>query len=324
MSTIAYSVGEPGGIGADIILQLCTKQLLDDVVVVTDPKILQQRALDIGLSIELLDKDERVSGLGQLRTQAVEFGKLVKAGQADVANASDVLRVLDLAAQGCLSGEFAAMVTGPIHKGVINDAGIAFSGHTEYLAEQTGAELPVMMLATNDLRVALVTTHLPLRQVSDAISQKLVEQVIEIVDRDLKNKFGIPTPQIYVCGLNPHAGEGGHLGMEEIEVIEPAIQALKQQGINVSGPFPADTVFTPRHIQASDIIVAMYHDQGLPVLKSQGFSEAANITLGLPIIRTSVDHGTAFDLAGTGQADEGSLVTAISVARQMAAAQTQG
>lgn len=212
------------------------------------------------------------------------------------------------------------MVTGPLHKGIINDAGIKFSGHTEYLAERTGAKQSVMMLATESLRVGLYTTHLPLKDVSGAITQDLVTRVTRIVNADLKHKFAIQQPRILICGLNPHAGEGGHLGREEIEVIEPAIASLKNEGINVVGPLPADTAFTPRFTSSVDIVMCMYHDQGLPVLKSQGFGEAANITLGLPILRSSVDHGTAFDLAGTGKASTGGMATAIKVMQQMVAA----
>ena len=226
--------------------------------------------------------------------------------------------MLDRAIDGCVAGDFSSMVTGPLHKGVINEAGVTFSGHTEYLAERTNAPLPVMMLATKTLRVALVTTHLPLKDVAAAVTQPLIKQICQIIDHDLRTKYGIAKPRLLICGLNPHAGEGGHLGMEEIETIIPALNSLRDQGIDVIGPLPADTLFTPKYLETADIAVAMYHDQGLPVLKSQGFGEAANITLGLPIIRTSVDHGTAFDLAGTGQPDTGSLLTAIHVARDMA------
>ena len=245
-------------------------------------------------------------------------GEPLASGTPLVANAQAVLSMLDTAIDGCLSGEFSAMVTGPVHKGIINEAGIAFSGHTEYLAELTGAVLPVMLLASNDMRVALVTTHLPLKDVSAAITNQLVQQICTIVDNDLKSKFGISNPTILVCGLNPHAGEGGHLGREEIDVIIPALNALREKGINVIGPLPADTLFTEKYLNQADVAVAMYHDQGLPVLKSRSFGKAANITLGLPIIRTSVDHGTACDLAGTGKADIGSLETAIRVACEMA------
>jgi len=303
---IAYTVGEPAGVGPELILQLAASQNLDDIVVIGDTRLLKQRADQLGLclpaSLSLID---------------TPIEDLNVAGKASVANVKGVINMLNIAIDGCLSGEFSAMVTGPLHKGIINDAGISFSGHTEYLAERTGGAKPVMLLATQSLRVALVTTHLPLKDVSDAITEELVIEICQIVDRDLRSKYRIKQPRMLVCGLNPHAGEGGHLGMEEIEVITPALNKLIAQGLDVIGPLPADTLFTPKYLQSADVAIAMYHDQGLPVLKSQGFGDAANITLGLPIVRTSVDHGTAFDLAGTGQADTGSLLTAIKVARQM-------
>lgn len=305
-SPIAYTLGEPAGIGPDIILQLAQQQSLSDVVLIGDADALRLRAEALGI---LLPKG--------LAIDHVAVKKPTVCGQASVDNVPGVLAMLDRAIDGCLDGEFSAVVTGPLHKGVINDAGVVFSGHTEYLAERTNAPLPVMLLATSRLRVALLTTHLPLRDVANAISYDLVMQVCRIVYQDFKAKYGIANPRILVCGLNPHAGENGHLGMEEIEIIEPAMQALLEEGINVVGPLPADTLFTPKFLQGADVVLAMYHDQGLPVLKSQGFGEAANITLGLPITRTSVDHGTAFDLAGTGRADIGSLMTAINVARDM-------
>lgn len=307
---IAYTVGEPAGIGADIILQLANTGSLPDIVVIGDQNHLSARALELGLTIPRT-----------LRIRHTPISEPMVVGQPALKNVAGVISMLDTAIDGCKSGEYSAMVTGPLHKGVINDAGVAFLGHTEYLAERTATPLPVMMLATAGLRVALVTTHLPLKDVSSAITQRRVIDICEIVDRDLRTKFGIAKPRMLVCGLNPHAGEGGHLGMEEIEIIEPALQQLRENGIDVIGPLPADTLFTPKYLDAADVAIAMYHDQGLPVLKSQGFGEAANITLGLPIIRTSVDHGTAFDLAGSGRADTGSLQTAIEVAREMVAAQ---
>ncbi|MFT5574031.1 MAG: 4-hydroxythreonine-4-phosphate dehydrogenase [Cryomorphaceae bacterium] len=306
---IAYTLGEPAGIGADIILQLAQTQNLEDIVVIGDRTALADRAQVLGLAIP-----------EYLAFNQVDIAKSVM-GSPDAKNVPGVLAMLDAAIDGCLHKRYAAMVTGPLHKGVINSAGVPFSGHTEYLAERTGASLPVMMLATANLRVALVTTHLPLKDVSGAITRELVEQVCKIIDADLRAKYAISQPKILVCGLNPHAGEGGHLGMEEIDTIIPALESLRAQGIDVVGPLPADTLFTNKYLQSADIAVAMYHDQGLPVLKSQGFGEAANITLGLPIIRTSVDHGTAFDIAGSGLADTGSLLTAINVARDMVRAQ---
>jgi len=242
----------------------------------------------------------------------------VRTGQLDRANAAYVLRLLDVAIDGCLRGDFAAMVTAPVQKSIINEAGIAFSGHTEYLAERTGAPLPVMMLASGTLRVALATTHLPLSAVSGAITRPLLEQVLRILDHDLRTHFGLRAPRILVCGLNPHAGESGHLGREEIDVIAPVIEQLRLDGLQLIGPAPADTAFTPHMLAQADAVLAMYHDQGLPVIKHVGFSDAVNVTLGLPILRTSVDHGTALNLAGTGKADAGSLCAALNLAIELA------
>jgi 4-hydroxythreonine-4-phosphate dehydrogenase len=240
------------------------------------------------------------------------------AGRLDARNSPCVLHLLERACDGALSGEFAAIVTAPVHKGVINDAGIPFTGHTEFLADRTRAPRPVMMLATGSLRVALATTHLPLARVSAAITVDSLCEVLEIVDRDLARWWGIGGPRIAVCGLNPHAGESGHLGDEEIRVIAPAIARMRERGLSVSGPLPADTVFVPRVLADFDVVLAMYHDQGLPVIKHAGFENAVNVTLGLPILRTSVDHGTALDLAGTGLADAGSMAAAIDLAVQLA------
>lgn len=306
---IAYTVGEPAGIGADIILQAAQKNDLSDIVVVGDEAHLRHRAKQLSLSVP-----------SSLKIVNVPIARPNTVTVPNVENVEGVLAMLDTAIDGCQSGRFSAMVTGPLHKGIINDAGIEFSGHTEYLAQRTDAPLPVMMLATQTLRVALVTTHLPLKEVAEAITQELIIQICQIIDHDLRHKYGIDKPKLLVCGLNPHAGEGGHLGMEEIDTIIPALGRLQEQGIDVVGPLPADTLFTPRYLDGADIAIAMYHDQGLPVLKSQGFGEAANITFGLPIVRTSVDHGTAFDLAATGQVETGSLETAIQVARDIAQA----
>ena len=243
----------------------------------------------------------------------------VHAGELDRRNAAYVLETLRVATDATLAGDFDAFVTGPVHKGVINDSGIAFSGHTEFLAERCGCDLTVMMLATEGLRVALATTHLPLAEVPAAITQESLTQIIDILDADLTAKFGVANPRIVVCGLNPHAGEGGHLGREEIETIEPVLNKLRARGIDLIGPLPADTLFTPRHLDDADAVLSMFHDQGLPVLKFKGFGAAVNVTLGLPIVRTSVDHGTALDLAGKGTASSGSLAYAIETARSMAA-----
>ncbi|MFT4635407.1 MAG: 4-hydroxythreonine-4-phosphate dehydrogenase [Arenicella sp.] len=309
LKKIAYTVGEPAGIGPELILQLAQSHPVDDLVVIGDLRLLKRRAQQLGISLP-----------SSLEVIDTPIANIEVDGHADTANVDGVMNMLNLAIDGCLEERYSAMVTGPLHKGIINDAGIHFSGHTEYVAERTGGHKPVMLLATSSLRVALVTTHLPLKDVSAAISKELVIEICEIVDRELRSKYGIAKPRLLVCGLNPHAGEGGHLGMEEIEVITPALNSLIASGIDVIGPLPADTLFTPKYLATGDVAIAMYHDQGLPVLKSQGFGSAANITLGLPIIRTSVDHGTAFDLAGTGKAEIGSLLTALNVAREMAQA----
>ena len=306
---IVYTSGDPAGIGMDIILLACRQTVLADVVVLANKDWLAFRAEKLGLSIELLTPSISVQKLGQLRVEHFDT--------SEEHSAFFTMGFLDRAIEGCQNGEFAAMVTGPVNKAVINDAGFAFTGHTEYIAEKTHAPLPVMMLATEGLRVALMTTHLPLKDVATAITPSLVDQVCRIVYQDLQTKFAIEEPNILLCGLNPHAGEGGYLGREEIDVVQPALAKLKQQGIKIQGPYPADTLFQEKFLKNADTVIAMYHDQGLPVLKFKGFGNSANITLGLPIVRTSVDHGTAYDLVGTGQADIGSLLTAIETARQM-------
>lgn len=319
---IAITAGEPAGIGADIIITLLQQQAwAADLVVIADPNVLQDRAKQLGIPLTLRTYTPEVAQApctaGECFILPIACAVPVETGVLNPANAEYVLATLRRAALGCLSGEFAAMVTAPLHKGVINDAGVPFTGHTEFLAELTHAPLPVMMLTAGTLRVALATTHLPLNKVSENITASVLEDVLTILHHDLQTKFGIAQPHILVCGLNPHAGEGGHLGMEEIEVITPTLQHLRAQGLNLTGPLPADTLFTPRHLQGADAVLAMYHDQGLPVLKYAGFGKAINITLGLPIIRTSVDHGTALDLAGTGKAETGSLREAITLAVQL-------
>jgi 4-hydroxythreonine-4-phosphate dehydrogenase len=251
----------------------------------------------------------------------VELAEPVQCGQLNVANSRYVLKTITRATKGCMDGLFDAMVTAPVHKGIINDAGFAFSGHTEYIAGITGGN-PVMMLATPGLRVALVTNHLPLSEVCQAITHTRLRTVLRVLDQDLRSRFKLDNPKILVCGLNPHAGENGHLGKEEIEIIEPVLEGLRKQGLNLQGPLPADTLFTANYLTSADAVLAMYHDQGLPVLKHMGFGQAVNITLGLPIIRTSVDHGTALDLAGTGKAEIGSLLFAIETAMIMIANQS--
>ncbi len=318
---IALTPGEPGGIGPDLAIALVQAPQPHELVAIADPSLLEARAHQLGLPLRLrtLNPAEppRPLAAGELAVAPVALVAEARPGILDPRNAAYVLGTLDRAIQGCLSGEFAALTTGPVHKGVINDAGIAFSGHTEYLAEHTHTDKVVMMLATEGLRVALATTHLPLRAVADAINAAELTRVLEILDQDLRRHFGIARPRILVCGLNPHAGEGGHLGREEIDIIEPVLARLRGRGMNLTGPLPADTLFTPKYLDDADAVLAMYHDQGLPVLKFKGFGQAVNVTLGLPLIRTSVDHGTALDLAGTGRAHLGSLRTAIDYALAM-------
>lgn len=310
---IVYTSGDPAGIGMDIIVQACHQNILDDVVVLANTEWLMFRAEQLGVSIELLEGAVKPHKKGQLRVEHFDT--------EEEHSAFFTMGFLDRAVAGCLNGDFSAMVTGPVNKAVINEAGFAFTGHTEYIANKTDAALPVMMLATEGLRVALMTTHLPLKDVAATITIDLVKQVCSIVHDDLRDKFGINKPNILLCGLNPHAGEGGYLGREEIDVIQPALKQLADQSVYIEGPYPADTLFQEKYLRDADAVIAMYHDQGLPVLKFKGFGQAANITLGLPIVRTSVDHGTAYDLVGTGQADIGSLQTALQVARQMVVTQ---
>ncbi|GAA0475887.1 MULTISPECIES: 4-hydroxythreonine-4-phosphate dehydrogenase PdxA [Tatumella] len=318
---IVITPGEPAGIGPDLTVQLAAYDWPAELVVCADRQLLLDRAAQPGLPLTLSeyrpDEPARPQKAGSLTLLQVPLNAPVTAGHLSVANSDYVLRSLSAASDGCLKGNFSALVTGPVHKGVINDAGIPFTGHTEFFADRAGCQKVVMMLATTGLRVALATTHLPLKEVSAAITRDNLHQVITILHHDLQHKFHIPQPRILVCGLNPHAGEGGHMGHEEIDVIEPALNELRQQGIMLTGPLPADTLFQPKYLQNADAVLAMYHDQGLPVLKYQGFGRAVNITLGLPFIRTSVDHGTALELAGTGQADPGSFITAIKLATTM-------
>jgi 4-hydroxythreonine-4-phosphate dehydrogenase len=310
---LALTPGEPAGIGPDLVVQIAQQAWGRPLVAIADPILLSERAQKLGLPLKLKPFSPGINEpapAGELYLQGIKLQRPARCGQLDPGNARYVLDTLRHAADGCLQGHYAGMVTAPVHKGVINDAGIAFSGHTEFLAQITGGH-PVMMLACPGLRVALATTHLPLREVADAITQEVLETVLRILHQDLQQHFGIAQPHILVCGLNPHAGEDGHLGKEEIEVIEPALARLRKEGLRLSAPLPADTLFTSRYLETADAVLAMYHDQGLPVLKHMGFGEAVNITLGLPIVRTSVDHGTALDLACTGQADSGSLRAAI-------------
>ncbi|MGF6475750.1 4-hydroxythreonine-4-phosphate dehydrogenase [Pantoea dispersa] len=318
---VAITPGEPAGIGPDLAVALAQRDWPVELVVCADGDVLRQRAAQLGLPLTLRDYQPGVAPqpqqAGTLTLLPIATAQPVTAGELTVANGHYVLETLARACDGCLSGEFAALVTGPVHKGVINDAGIPFTGHTEFFAERAGGDRVVMMLATEALRVALATTHLPLKDVADAITRDSLHEVITILHQDLQQKFGIPQPHIFVCGLNPHAGESGHMGREEIDTIIPALDELRQQGLQLTGPLPADSLFQPKYLQHADAVLAMYHDQGLPVLKFQGFGRAVNITLGLPFIRTSVDHGTALELAGLGSAEPGSFITALNLAITM-------
>ncbi len=314
---VALTPGEPAGIGPDLCLMLAQGAHPAQLVVVADPRVLRDRAELLGLHLELLpfipEAPRRRQGPGTLELIPVPSSAPVHPGRLDPGNGACVLRTLEIGCDGCLSGDFDALVTGPVHKGVINEAGFPFSGHTEFLAQRCGAD-PLMLLTAPGLRVALATTHLPLAEVSRHLTRPLLERVLRILHGELSSRFGIARPRILVCGLNPHAGEGGHLGREEIEVIGPVVAGLRAEGMALSGPLPADTAFTPRALAGTDAVLAMYHDQGLPVLKHLGFGRAVNLTLGLPILRTSVDHGTALELAGTGRAELGSLEAALGLA----------
>ena len=325
MRRIALTSGEPAGIGVDLCIQLAQHPTLEcEIVVLADVELLEQRAkqLHLPISIRLYDPNlPAVSNVaGELCVLPISLAHSAQAGILNKANSGYVLALLDRATQGCISGEFSAMVTAPVHKGIINEAGMPFTGHTEYIANITQGH-PVMMLATEGLRVALVTTHLPLSKVSEAITPDTLESVIRILHHDLIVRFGIAQPTILVCGLNPHAGENGYLGSEEIDVIDPVLEKLRAEGMNLQGALPADSLFTPKYLNDADAVLAMYHDQGLPVLKYKGFGNAVNITLGLPIIRTSVDHGTALDIAGSGRSDIGSLQYAVKTALTMSSFQ---
>lgn len=320
---IAITAGEPAGIGPDLCCALSPRHNTE-LVIIADYNLLQSRANELGIEFNAKPFDPALAAARkpehipeQISVLSLPTAAPVSTGALNSINSAYVLESITTAVDGCHSGLFDAMVTAPVHKGVINDAGIPFSGHTEFIAERVNAT-PLMVLAAEQLRVALVTTHLPLKDVSRAITQQGVIDCLHILHNDLQSKYQIARPHILVCGLNPHAGESGHLGMEEIETITPAIEAAKQQGINATGPLPADTLFTDRHLQNADAVLAMYHDQGLPVLKYAGFGKSVNITFGLPIIRTSVDHGTALDLAGSGKAESGSLHAAIDLAIDLA------
>ena len=314
---IAFTPGEPAGIGPDLAAMIAQQAFPYCLVAIADSSMLKQRAQQIGLDLTIKEFDGSLSQPGELQCIPVCCQRAAVAGQLDQANAAYVLETIEIAAMGCLEKKFHAMVTGPIQKSIINDAGIGFSGHTEFLAEICNHAFPVMMLANSKLKVALVTTHIPLSKVSKSICGNAIKQVVQITNNDLHFKFGIRKPKIAICGLNPHAGENGHMGREEIEIIAPAIEQLKELGLDLIGPLPADTAFTNKIIKHVDAVIAMFHDQGLPVVKALGFGETVNITLGLPIIRTSVDHGTALTLAGTAQIETSSLLAALEMASSM-------
>ena len=315
---IAFTPGEPAGIGPDLGAMIAQQTYPYCIVAIADSYLLEQRAQQLGLALTIKDFDGSLSKPGELQCIHCSCPQTAVPGQLEKANATYVLETIKIATLGCLEKKFDAMVTGPIQKSIINDAGISFSGHTEFLSEICNYALPVMMLANTKLKVALVTTHIPLSKVSESISGNAIKQVVLITHNDLHFKFGIKKPKIAICGLNPHAGESGHMGREEIEVITPEIEQLKLQGLDLIGPLPADTAFTSKILKQVDAVIAMFHDQGLPVVKALGFGETVNITLGLPIIRTSVDHGTALTLAGTTQIESGSLLAALEMAYSMA------
>ncbi len=324
---LVISAGEPAGIGPDLLITLALQGFSAPVVCIASADLLKARAALLGVELTLLpyreDSDaEALAKLkpGSLVVQDVPLAEACHAGQLNVGNAAYVLKCLDLAIDGCLEGRFSGLVTGPLHKGVINQAGIPFSGHTEHLQKRCAVEKVVMMLASPRMRVALATTHLPLKDVPEAITHESLRAIIRILITDLQQKFGLACPRILVAGLNPHAGESGHMGREEIDIISPVMAEFSEMNAQLIGPLPADTLFNQKYLADADAVLAMYHDQGLPVLKFDGFGESVNITLGLPIIRTSVDHGTALDLAGKGIADSGSFKTAISLAYDMARA----
>ena len=322
---IVATPGEPAGVGPDIFASISEQPFGYELVAVADPAMLAARAQLLKLPLQIeeisLDATPAPSKAGTLKVLPVALAKPVVVGQCNPANASYVLQCLDVAQQACSDNEAQALVTGPINKAAIIDAGYTFSGHTEYLAQRTGTAQVVMMLASDKFRVALATTHIPLAAVSAALSIELLRDVIRITANDLRTRFGLNDPRILVCGLNPHAGESGHLGTEEQTIIEPCLDQLRTEGLHLLGPLPADTAFTPKYLQQCDVVLAMFHDQGLPVIKHASFGTAVNITLGLPIIRTSVDHGTALDIAGTGTADVSSMLTALQCAASMAASQ---
>ena len=318
---MAVTAGEPAGVGPDLCVALAHRELPAQMVVIADKQLLLARARRLGMPLECADfarNSSQTAGIGTLFVSHVPLAAPVRPGRLDPANSAYVLRTLEVAADGCLDGTFDAMATAPVHKGIINDAGFAFTGHTEFLAARTGVKQVVMMLAGGGMRVALATTHVALKDVARSITPEGLERSLRIVQHDLIERFAIARPRIAVAGLNPHAGESGHLGREEIDVIIPVLDKLRSQGFDLVGPLPADTLFNPERLRRYDCVLAMYHDQGLPVLKYASFGSGINVTLGLPIVRTSVDHGTALELAGSGGAEVGSLLEAVKLAAELA------
>ncbi len=318
LPVLVVTPGEPAGVGLDLCVMLAQTRPKSHEIIVCDPQVLAQRAERLGLNLQLNLWDGDRTGEPGRFVLPVPIAHPVEPGRLDRGNAGYVLKTLEVATDGCLRGEFDAMVTGPVHKGIINDAGIPFTGHTEFIAQRSGAPTPVMMLACPDLRVALVTIHVPLSHVSALITRQRVSDMLKVLHRDLRVRFGIPNPRILVCGLNPHAGESGHLGNEEIEVIGPVVRELSGLGMRLLGPVPADTAFIPSQLRDVDAVLAMYHDQGLTVVKHHDFENTVNITLGLPFLRTSVDHGTALELAASGRANPSSMGAALALARDHA------
>jgi 4-hydroxythreonine-4-phosphate dehydrogenase len=320
---LVITAGEPAGVGPELCLRLAHETLPTGCVVVSDAQFLRSRAAQVEIDVQVTEVNADAlptdpARTGELFVIATPFPEKPQCGHPAPANANVLLHGLRIAVKGCLDGRFAGLVTAPLHKGVINDAGIEFTGHTEYLAELTNTALPVMLLVAGDLRVALASTHMPLQEVPGYLTQSRLRKVLQVLFDDLQGRFGVAAPEVIVCGLNPHAGEGGHLGSEDAAIITPVIEEFVANGYNVRGPLPADTAFTPA-AGNKDAVLAMYHDQGLPVLKYAGFGRSVNVTLGLPIVRTSVDHGTALDIAGTGRADIGSLLQAVQLASELAA-----
>lgn len=312
---LVITPGEPAGIGPDLVVTLAQAERSQHWAVLADADMLLARARLLGLPLKLSDAPSRCAG--SLYVEPVPLAAPAAPGALNPANASALVAALQRAADGCLAGRFQAMVTGPLQKSVINEAGIPFSGHTEFLRDRSGAGDVLMLLQSGDMRVGLATTHLPLAEVPSALTRSLIRSKLSLLLDGLRTRFGLPSPRVLVTGLNPHAGESGHLGREEIDVIEPVCAAFRQEGAQVTGPVAADTAFTPQSLAEVDAVLAMYHDQGLPALKAQGFGEAVNLTLGLPFVRTSVDHGTALGLAGRGGADCGSLLAALRLAERL-------